>query len=476
MKQTILAHSVLLLLTGLVSAQPVHGEHEVLSRRGSRSVVAFCCDFSHFPAMANMESSHHGCDVTVAHDRHPHLRLLGPGSHLSLRFTLPDTPVAAVLEVVHLASAGPDGEGIAPVTVSVNGRPVVRDWNVGATTFTETRWPVGEKLRPGENEIEWTAGEIRTHYWLRAVRLYVEFDRPVEVAFPALEVGDELFLETRFSQCSYNALATVLDHFYGIEGWAEDRAAFEDGQFVAALRRFGLEPYYGWAPWTSYMVQSGRLRWAGQTVNDLAAERFALRTEEVPQPQGREMLVHYRPGEKGRLVEELLSRLEEGPVILWTPYAAAMEGGEDGWRPCPLRGAGHGCRAVPPECHAQRRREPGGGRGQGLRQLAAGRGLRGPAGDGRRHRRRHVGVDPGRACGREDIARRWPAWGGSGRVPRRLPQAMNEMAARSWVRMRGGRVAGPGAGTDASGVSPASASGPGSSAARPCMRAAPPSR
>ena len=47
------------------------------------------------------------------------------------------------------------------------------------------------------------------------------------------------------------------------------------------------------------------------------------RTEEVPQPQGRELLVHYQPGEKGRLVEELLSRWEEGPVILWTPYAAA---------------------------------------------------------------------------------------------------------------------------------------------------------
>jgi hypothetical protein len=332
MKQTVLARSVLLLLAGLAFVQPVRAEHEVPSRRGTRSVVAFCCDFSHFPAMANMEFSHHGCDVTVAHDRHPHLRLLGPGSHLSLRFKLPDKPKAAVLEVVHLASAGPEGEGIAPVTVSVNGRPVVRDWNVGATTFTETRWPVGEMLQPSENQIEWVAGEIRTHYWLRAVRLYVEFDRPVEVAFPALEVGDELFLETRYSQCSYNALATVLDHFYGIEGWTEDRAAFEDGQFVTALRPSGLEPYYGWAPWTSYMVQSGRLRWAGQAVNDLAAERFALRTEEVPQPQGREMLVHYQPGERGRLVEALLSRLKEGPVILWTPYAAAMEGGGAGWR------------------------------------------------------------------------------------------------------------------------------------------------
>ena len=307
-----LSRPALLLLTGFAVAQPVRAGEAGPSRKGSRSVVAFCCDFSHHPAMANVKSSHHGCDVSIAHDRHPHLRLLGPGSRLSLRFTLPERPEAATLEAVHLASAGPEGRGVAPVTVSVNGRAVVRDWNVGTTTFTETRWPVGDLLRPGENEIVWTAGEIQTHYWLRAVRLYAEFDRAVEVTFPPVPIGDELFLETRFSQCSYNALATVLDHFYGVEGWSDDRAAFEDGQFVAALKRYDLEPYFGWAPWTSYMAESGRLRWCGQPVDGLKADRFALRTEEIPKPQGREMLVRYRPGEKERLVKELMSRLDRG--------------------------------------------------------------------------------------------------------------------------------------------------------------------
>jgi hypothetical protein len=320
-----------LLLTGLALAQPTLAGEAEPSRKGSRSVVAFCCDFSHHPAMANVKSSHHGCDVSIAHDRHPHLRLLGPGSRLSLRFTLPERPEAAILEATHLASAGPDGRGVAPVTVSVNGRAVVRDWNVGVTTFTETRWPVGDLLRPGENEVVWTAGEIQTHYWLRAVRLYAEFDRAVEVTFPPVPVGDELFLETRFSQCSYNALATVLDHFHGVEGWSDDRAAFEDGQFVASLKAFGLDPYYGWAPWTSYMVESRRLRWCDQPVDRLKAERFALRTKEIPQPRGREMIVRYQPGEKDRLVEVLMSRLDRGPVIIWTPYAAAMEGGGRGW-------------------------------------------------------------------------------------------------------------------------------------------------
>ena len=223
-----LSRPAMLILTGFAVAQPVRAGEAEPSQQGSRSVVEFCCDFSHHPAMANVKSSLHGCDVSVAHDRHPHLRLLGPGSRLSLRFTLPEKPKAGTLEAVHLASAGADGEGVAPVTVSVNGRPVVRDWNVGATMFTETRWPVGDLLRPGENEIEWTAGKIQTHYWLRAVRLYAEFDRAIEVTFPPMPVGDGLFLETRFSQCSYNALATVLDHFYGVEGWANDRTAFED--------------------------------------------------------------------------------------------------------------------------------------------------------------------------------------------------------------------------------------------------------
>ena len=201
----------------------------------------------------------------------------------------------------------------------------------GETTYTETRWPVAETLRPGDNEIEWTAGNLRSHYWLRAVRLHVEYDRATEVAFPLLEVGDELFPEARFSQCSYNALATVLDHFYGVEGWADDRKAFEDGQFVAALKRYDLEPYFGWAPWTSYMAESGRLRWNGRAVNDLKAERFALSTKEAPHPDGLEMLVHYQPGEKDRLVEVLLSKLGRGPVIIWTPYAGAMGREGDRW-------------------------------------------------------------------------------------------------------------------------------------------------
>ena len=40
------------------------------------------------------------------------------------------------------------------------------------------------------------------------------------------------------------------------------------------------------------------------------------------------MIVRYEQGEKAKLVKKLLAQLEKGPVIIWTPYAAAMGGGK----------------------------------------------------------------------------------------------------------------------------------------------------
>jgi hypothetical protein len=160
----------------------------------------------------------------------------------------------------------------------------------------------------------------------------VAYDHPVEVQFGVPKVEHALFWEGRFTQCSYNALATVLDHFYGVEGWTDNREDYEQQTFVAALKKHGLGAYYGWAPWTSYMIQAGTIQWNGRSVNDLKAERFALRPKEIPEPKGREMIVQYQPGEQAALVKDLMSRLEKGPVIIWTPYAAAMDRGRDAWQ------------------------------------------------------------------------------------------------------------------------------------------------
>ena len=304
---------------------------------GSNTVVVFCCDFTHYPPMANMEISHEGCDYSIFFDRHPHFRLLeAEKSRFSMRFSLPETPKAAFLEAVHLASADADGERVSPISIFANGKPVVEDWNEGSqpseARWSETRWAVGDKLQTGQNQIEWQAGKLRTHYWLRKVRLLVVYDRPVEVRFDVPGVEHALFWEGRFSQCSYNALAMVLNHFYGVEGWADNREEFEQQTFVAALEKHGLGAYYGWAPWTSYMVQAGSMQWNGLPVDDLQAQRFSLRPKEIPGQKEGEMIVRYEPGEQAVLVEKLLSLLEKGPVIIWTPYAAAMDRGQNAWQ------------------------------------------------------------------------------------------------------------------------------------------------
>ena len=339
--------------------------------------MAFCCDFSHYPGADQHEGTARRSDVSVAHDRHPHLRLLGPGSRLSLRFTLPDKPKRGFLEAAHLASTGATSRDRPSDDWKLTGDPWSRIGTWGRRPTPRHAGPSPRRSDPETTEIEWTAGNLRSHYWLRAVRLHVEYDRATEVAFPLLEVGDELFPEARFSQCSYNALATVLDHFYGVEGWADDRKAFEDGQFVAALKRYDLEPYFGWAPWTSYMAESGRLRWNGRAVNDLKAERFALSNKRGPSPGwvgDARSLSARREGPPGRSLA-----LKIGPGA--GHHLDAVCGGDGaGGRPLaprPQSGPGHGRRAVQPQRHAQRRREPGGGGGQGLRQLATERGLRG---------------------------------------------------------------------------------------------------
>lgn len=326
--------SLLILWVALLTASTATASENEGPPRGTGAVAVFCCDFSHYPPVGNVEISHEACDHSVTFDDHPHLRLPRPGSRLSMRFSLPETPKAASLEVVHLASTGADGKCVSPVSIVANEKTVVEDWNVGRTEngFTETRWPIGDKLQSGHNVIEWTAGDLKSHYWLRRVTLYVRFDRPVTVTFPVSQVEHALFFEGRFSQCSYNALATVLDHFYGVEAWSDNRDTFEQRTFVAALKPSGLEAYYGWAPWTSYMVQSRTIRWNGRWVDDLNAERFALATKNIPRPQGEEMIVRYQPGEKAALRTQLLSRLKKGPVIVWTPYAAALEEGRDPWR------------------------------------------------------------------------------------------------------------------------------------------------
>jgi hypothetical protein len=144
---------------------------------------------------------------------------------------------------------------------------------------------------------------------------------------------DAQLWEGRFSQCSYNAVSSVLRHFYGAEGGISDRKAFEQKVFAGPLDAAGFGPYYGWGPWTGYMVESGRMIWNGKRVTGLKAERFSLRPAQDIIAEQRHFVIQYAPHERATLRETLLAELRKGPVVMWTPYAGVLDASKPGARP-----------------------------------------------------------------------------------------------------------------------------------------------
>lgn len=136
---------------------------------------------------------------------------------------------------------------------------------------------------------------------------------------------DLRLFEGRFSQCSFNALSSVLIHFYGPTPMHQDRKAFEKRTFHEPLSSMKFGGYYGWAPWTGYMVESDAVIW-NQKVTDLSHENFALRPKKDPVAdiRARTITVHYAEGEREKLEAKLISQLKRGPVVIWTPYAAVI--------------------------------------------------------------------------------------------------------------------------------------------------------
>ena len=136
----------------------------------------------------------------------------------------------------------------------------------------------------------------------------------------------------QFDQCSYNALASALVYLRGPVPHYSNRAGFEQKTFVAPLNIAGYGPYFGWAPWTSYMINSKKLVWDGHAVRHLGARRFSLATREIPKVVNRGLiLVRYAPGERKKLIARLDRALRRGPVIIWTPYAAELDPRSHPW-------------------------------------------------------------------------------------------------------------------------------------------------
>ena len=129
----------------------------------------------------------------------------------------------------------------------------------------------------------------------------------------------------QFNQCSYDALASALKYYYGYVPTYHSRKKFQHRTFFKPLASTGYAPYFGWAPWTSYMVNSGKIIWGHRRVDNLRARRFSLATHMAPKVVNQSwMLVSFRPGERQQLVDRLERNLKKGPVIIWTPYAGIL--------------------------------------------------------------------------------------------------------------------------------------------------------
>ena len=129
------------------------------------------------------------------------------------------------------------------------------------------------------------------------------------------------------------------------------------------------------------------------------------------------MIVRYQPGEKEALRKELMARLNTGPVIIWTPYAAALDKGRMPWRH--VRSIDANTAAVgfrPHMTHSvvvNLEREPGQGVRQFMDQRDLGSGPRRRSGDSGRH---------GRLCTHRSRRGEDPAWRRAARRRRRPVQ------------------------------------------------------
>lgn len=129
----------------------------------------------------------------------------------------------------------------------------------------------------------------------------------------------------QFNQCSYDALASALKYYYGFVPRYHNLAKFQHRTFYMPLAATGYGPYFGWAPWTAYMVNSHKMVWGNIRIDHLRARRFSLATHLPPRVVNPSwMLVRFEPGERQRLVHRLEHYLKKGPVIIWTPYAGIL--------------------------------------------------------------------------------------------------------------------------------------------------------
>jgi hypothetical protein len=130
------------------------------------------------------------------------------------------------------------------------------------------------------------------------------------------EIHYNVSWEGRYSQCSFNNLASVLDHFYGIP------QAYPEEQMFKGTLPYEMRGLFGWAPYTGFMVQSKKLTWNAQKVVDLDCEWFGLKLDKQGERRGMIFSIQLEKDELGSLKKKVIGYLRRGLLILWVPYGA----------------------------------------------------------------------------------------------------------------------------------------------------------
>lgn len=142
--------------------------------------------------------------------------------------------------------------------------------------------------------------------------------------------------ETRYSQCSYNALATILNHFYGEDVVPDDSVGIRDGKrqrtegFYASHLPAELKGYYGWIPYAPYVLKEMKERGSkwNETAIELEAEWFSIEGGGVAYKgehtaKGLPVVeITFKEGEMEELTGHLAGKVLEGLCLLWIPNAA----------------------------------------------------------------------------------------------------------------------------------------------------------
>jgi len=169
---------LLTILLGLI----LFGTHGTLANPGllvnPGSGLAFL-DFSLLPSGSTVRQSIEEWKAQGWTEGAKCLQLVRVGSYLEVVLNL-HVPLAAHLTITHRSAYAPgcQGQGFAPVTITVNGTSIARSYAPSATgfspnAFTVDTWEVSRWITRGRNRIRITAGQLCSVYEIKRIEVSI---------------------------------------------------------------------------------------------------------------------------------------------------------------------------------------------------------------------------------------------------------------------------------------------------------------